>query len=476
MKITFPMTDDWRGCYRDNWRDQISNEAFSHPAKFSRSLIYRIYDWLESQGHLVAGDTVIDPFGGVGLGAVDALSRGINWLGCELEARFVDLGQGCDCTGKSKADWTRFYGRWEKVNHKGGRHWCPRCIAEAKQIIPGQTSFFETAAYVQSSGKIPQTSAHRYDGNIPALFSRFRRKGAVARLLQGDSRRLGAVLAESGARAVVSSPPYVESLASDDPDTRGGLFTKDAKRRNDKTLTATYGTTPGQLGGLKAGRFDAAIMSPPFAGNSGGRGDASREGIDAALFDRHQGAMVGGIGAADNGNLAAMQARDNDLDAVIISSPFEDSTVCQDKTFWINDGRKTPPQGQVGYGTSPGQLGADSGDTFWSAARLILEQCHQQLALGGVAVFVTKDFVKNGRRMEFSQQWARLCVAVGFEPLAHFRAWLVEESAGQYNTGGELVTKTKSRKSFFRRLAEKNGSPSIDHEDVLIFQKQEAHR
>jgi hypothetical protein len=35
---------------------------------------------------------------------------------------------------------------------------------------------------------------------------------------------------------------------------------------------------------------------------------------------------------------------------------------------------------------------------------------------------------------------------------------------------GETVTK-KERKSFFRRLAEKNGSPPIDFEEVLFCQK-----
>lgn len=47
--------------------------------------------------------------------------------------------------------------------------------------------------------------------------------------------------------AAVSSPPFAQSIGSDDPDKRGGLF-RDERRRNDVNLTGEYGDTPGQLG------------------------------------------------------------------------------------------------------------------------------------------------------------------------------------------------------------------------------------
>ena len=34
---------DWVGCYADNWKNEITPDAFAHPAKFSRGLIQRIY-------------------------------------------------------------------------------------------------------------------------------------------------------------------------------------------------------------------------------------------------------------------------------------------------------------------------------------------------------------------------------------------------------------------------------------------------
>ena len=485
-------TLDWYNCYRQSWKGEISPESFAHPAKFSRGLIRRIYAYLLDEGLLQAGDTVLDPFGGIGLGAADAVRYGINWVGIELEQRFVDFG-GCQCTGISKTDWVRCYGRWERFNYKAGRHWCPACLAQAKEVIeaPPQLSLFnlsdllkshpQTASYTQDSGRIPFTTPHYYAGNIDR-FNDLARGRARAVLWQGDSRELLAILGEIGCRG--------------------------------------------------EGQSLSVIASPPFAGNSGGRGEASRNGIDAGLFERHQGAMVGGIGDKEEGNLASMQAKEGDLRVVITSPPYEriyprkmnadkhpehitggdygDENIVRygdsegqlagmeagavegviTSPPYVESLASDEPQKRGGlfrdpkrggdktltatYGETEGQLGRMkggnvNGDTFWGAARLIVEQSRAVLAEGRPAVFVTKDFVRKGKRVPFSAQWVQLCEACGFELVVHIRAWLVEERGAQYNLAGDLIVKQVERKSFFRRLAEKKGSPRIDWEDVLVF-------
>ncbi len=495
-------TLDWYNCYRQSWKGEISPESFAHPAKFSRGLIRRIYAYLLDEGLLQAGDTVLDPFGGAGLGAADAVKHGINWVGIELEQRFVDFG-GCQCTGISKTDWVRCYGRWERFNYKAARHWCPACLAQAKEVIEpppeaplllnlfNSLDLFElqpqTASYTQDSGRIPFTDPHYYAGNIDR-FNDLARGRARAVLWQGDSRELLAILGEIG------------------------------RRREGQSLSV--------------------IASPPFAGNSGGRGEASRNAIGAALFERHQGAIVGGIGDKNEGNLASMQAKEGDLRAVITSPPYADGCVYtggdvnldyvkgsgKALAIGLHEGARAvkygPAEGQLAemkagevegvitsppyveslasdepqkrgglfrdpkrsgdktltatYGETEGQLGRMkggnvNGDTFWGAARLIVEQSRAVLAEGRPAVFVTKDFVKKGERVPFSAQWVQLCEACGFELVVHIRAWLVEERGAQYNLAGDLIVKQVERKSFFRRLAEKKGSPRIDWEDVLVF-------
>ena len=461
---------------------------------------------------------MLDPFGGVALGAADALRQGVNWIGVELEQRFVDTGAGCDCEGISKGDWIRFYGRWDKVNYKGGRYWCPRCVAEAGKVaepLP-QPSLFEmkneSASYVRDSGRIPSTRTHRYEGNLD-LFARTAKDGARAVLLQGDSRRLADVLGGAFG-GIVTSPPWgdIEGAKAArkfaDPGMSAELFqksnrpgtTKEAILRGmAKENKTVYGETEDNLGNLTArvGDFKAVIASPPFAGTSGGRGEASRNGIDAALFERHQGSMVGGIGDEAGGNMASMQAKEDDLLAVtgmhggkgaeelggkgvggqlegVITSPPYASSLASDEAQKRGGLFRDPKRGKdktltATYGETEGQLGLDSGDTFWGAAKLIVSQCRQVLAADGVAVFITKNFVKGGQRVPFTDQWVQLCEACGFELIVHARAWLIEDRQGQSDFDGIVVTKRVQHKSFFRLLAEKNGSPSIDWEDVLIF-------
>jgi hypothetical protein len=102
------MIDEWRGCYGEGWQGLIVPEAFAHPAKFSRALIQRIYEHVVAEGWAKPGDVVVDPFAGVALGALDAQRLGLNYVGVELEQRFVDLGGGYDCPGFTKETWRRY--------------------------------------------------------------------------------------------------------------------------------------------------------------------------------------------------------------------------------------------------------------------------------------------------------------------------------------------------------------------------------
>jgi DNA modification methylase len=86
-----PVTE-WHGCYDDGWGDLIVSEAYAHPAKFAKGLIERIIEHGLAQGYWQAGDTLGDPFGGVALGGIIAGYHGLNWIGVELEQKFVELG------------------------------------------------------------------------------------------------------------------------------------------------------------------------------------------------------------------------------------------------------------------------------------------------------------------------------------------------------------------------------------------------
>jgi len=54
------MIDDWRNLYRGGWKGLMVDDAFSHPAKFSRNLIKHIYEHCIAEGWLQAGNRNYD--------------------------------------------------------------------------------------------------------------------------------------------------------------------------------------------------------------------------------------------------------------------------------------------------------------------------------------------------------------------------------------------------------------------------------
>ena len=86
-------TDTWHGCYDESWKDIIVDDAFAHPAKFAPGLIKRIFTEGLSRGWWKRGDLIGDPFGGIGSGGLVANGHGLDWIGVELEPKFVALAQ-----------------------------------------------------------------------------------------------------------------------------------------------------------------------------------------------------------------------------------------------------------------------------------------------------------------------------------------------------------------------------------------------
>lgn len=106
MKIT-----EWHNCYPSNWKGLIVPDAIAHPAKYSSKLIRRIYEHLFEMEWLSPGDKVVDPFGGVALGALNAMQFGLHWYGNELEERFWKLGNRrlAEKKGSPRIDWETVY-------------------------------------------------------------------------------------------------------------------------------------------------------------------------------------------------------------------------------------------------------------------------------------------------------------------------------------------------------------------------------
>ncbi len=80
--------------------------------------------------------------------------------------------------------------------------------------------------------------------------------------------------------------------------------------------------------------------------------------------------------------------------------------------------------------------------------------------------------MRNKQRVPFGEQWLALCESVGFEPVLWAVAHKEEYQGTQTSMFGDDVELTKSRISFFRRLANaKNPDSAILNEDVIFMRK-----
>lgn len=462
---------NWFGLYRASWGREIVPEAYGHPAKFARGLIRRIYAHALERGYLQEGAVVIDPFAGVALGALDAMFHGLHFIGCELEDKFVQLGQ------QNIDLWNRRYG--------GGklRRWGTAVLAQGDsrrlcEVLEG------ARAEGKPSMRCPYCGSTLYDEDIT-------RDGEALRCADCGNRveftdAWDEAIWTHPPQAMIASPPFSNSQQVDNRTAPVLIEGSSWKKRQG---SITVGTSPAQLGNMPTGEPpQAVIASPPYAvldtGGKGGEGPGSAGAPNAGKLS---GASSGiGYGRSD-GQLAALPEGEPpagivQVDACVSSPPWEESLGSTDLDF-IHNRLTTGPSGSTElrsraksdgqvYGCAEGQLGAEAGKTFWSAAKTILLQCHAVLAPGGVAIWVLKAFVRNKAIVDFPGQWEALCNSCGFETIEVIRAWLVEDRGAQFALNGDLVEKKVARKSFFRRLHEKNYPDlAIDYEIVLITRK-----
>ena len=423
------MTDPtiWHGCYRDGWGELIVGEAFAHPAKFAYGLIKRIYEHGFGRGWWQKGELIADPFGGIGTGGIVAAYMGLRWFGVELEPRFVALFEKNIALHRRK---------WESV------------------------------------------------------------RDPVPVMVQGDSRQFSRLLSDCS--AIVTSPPYAETAvamesgrASKQAESLrravedGRVTGRESVRVAHKGFNAhtnlamegvAYGSTPGQIGRLKAGDVDAVITSPPYADSVKGEHGETETAQETRDKRQTQGGSLGqsqrhgGYGATE-GNIGNLKA-----DAVVTSPPYADCINSQGSGIdWSKSvapcssdcARAKRAEELAGnYGATPGQLGNTSGETYWQAMAVVYDECRKVLKSGGIMCVVVKDYVKGGERVPLCDQTHDLLLSLGFEPVERIRAMVVEEQRHE-GLWGEVVEK-KERKSFFRRLAESKGSPPIDWEEALV--------
>jgi len=461
------LKDKWHGCYEDGWAGIIVPEAFGHPAKMSYNLTRRIFKHALSEGWIKPGDTVVDPFGGIGSTGLIGAALGLRVICVELEEKFCRMTTGYDCPGMSKKEWVRWFGRFDRNTEI-----CPACQSN----IPGR--------YEKNSHIIPSQEPHRYVGN----FEKNRRIFECQHfghayqpvMLQGDSRNLSEIL--SKADLIVSSPPFSERQPPADGRPLDGR--KNERYELRKHRKDTYGATPGQLGAMKPGSVDAVVSSPPWQKQEGSM--QSRKFRDAEksaqmLADRCAAGETKGHYATPAARKRAMDKANNQdygqtpgnlanlkpghVDSIISSPPWEGSVGGGGDQLQYTAGLLPGEsrRGKVGKGdlhhyneNNANNLGNSQGETFWGAAKQIVKQCHQILRPGGVAIWVVKDFVRDKKRVDFTGEWQWMCEQLGFKTLHIHHAMLYKEDQTMTFEWGKPIRKEDV--SFFRRNVHNKGA------------------
>ena len=464
--------------YSDSWQGEITPEAFSHPAKYSRALIRKIYQHMLESGWFKPGDKVVDPFGGVALGAYQALQNGLVWWGCELEPKFVKLGN--ENIDLWNGRYSQHFAKWGTAVLIQGdsRNLAKNIQGYADMSLsspPYANSINANDAANDSSARqerklangIPDTAYHRGGPNStqnrPQIYGYT--DGQLGSMKEGDFE------------AAITSSPFGAGETRNRSEFQGGEIASMMSRAYTQDK---QGVTAGNLAHLvtKEEDFEAAVSSPAYVDtvkNSEGTGvrfDPINHKGDNAYKASSQ-AQYG----KSNGQLGAMNG--NGFEAAVSSSPFEAGTPTNQRPCKHTDEYKMK-YGHIGseklnqhdYGDHPANVGNETGETFWTAARQIVEQTYQILKPGAYTAWVCGDFIRNKKRVYFGRQWMELCQAVGFEPIEWAIAWKTEYKGNQLDIFGNDHEKRIDRVSFFRRLAnEKNPDNAILNEDVIFMRK-----
>lgn len=412
-----PRTDD-QAQTRQDGTGRTKPKSDTDVMPVLRGQIHNVASCPNCNGRIEQGSVIGDAFGGIGTTGIIGAYHGMRVVSVELEKKFVSL---------ARRNYALHSSKWKALGS-------PRPVilqgdSRAFHVLAGKTdSVLASPPYAGSVHDGNGIDASKLTGNPAGPNSQAGNGG------YGQSAgQIGALKAGS-VDGVVSSPPFLHARSDT---TKSGRCTKGGPcQEREQSIAAGregYGSSPGQIDSLPAGTVQGVVTSPPWEKNCEGVMKASKFKDPAAFAEQ----------ARKTGHDASLKAK---LKAMVAD------------------------ESRDSYGESPGQIGKESGETYWQAMNAVYHSCYQAIKPGGVLVLVVKDYVKAGKRVPLCDDTVRLIEHIGFQMVERVHAMLVKETVHADLFGAD-IKQTSSRKSFFRRLAEKKGSPAIDYEEVLFARK-----
>lgn len=243
-------------------------------------------------------------------------------------------------------------------------------------------------------------------------------------ILQGDARNLKGLF-----DSVITSPPYTNRMD-------GGNQLQPGFVPYSGEADGWFTTRPnGNIGNLKYGKIDAVVSSPPY---------------EEAMGDKHHSPRAD-ILAKEKANPVTYTDR---VDAVVTSPPYEGIYSAGHRSELGDVKAQGSAYQSFGETTNVSNIGNLKSSSYLESMLLVYQQCHKVLRDGGIMVLVTKDFIRDQKRIDLAGDTIRLCEEAGFTFLErHYR---------------KLTAVSFWRTIYKQRYPD---APEINTEDILVFRK-----
>lgn len=275
--------------------------------------------------------------------------------------------------------------------------------------------------------------------------------------IQGDARDLERVLKKKVDK-IVSSPPY--SQKNEPFASKSYLKIRKEKGRDTSQPSQNYipySQDPSNIGNLAHGNVNKIITSAPFGQAQSGGGIAKK----GYTGDKHSPTDLIGKRSYMPENTGQDKKNISNLPYIdkVISSPPYEGTVSPYTGGAPMPEDKGPHIGcrniRTGYTKDRNNLGNIKGKSYLEAMLLVYQQCFKVLKPDGLMVLITKDFIRNKKRVRLGEDTIKLCEMAGFK---HFHTYY----------------RKIENPSFWRILYQQKHPEveQIDCEDILCFRKE----
>lgn len=402
-----------------------------HPAKMDLPLCRWIIDKFCYKDE---SEIILDPMAGIGSTLIMGMLMRPNslFIGVELEDKFVKMARANIKKVEKIAKKDMFMKIGKAVCVQGDARDLSKIMKKKVNKIVTSAPFVESfkgSGYKAAQKRIKEG---KYKGQRPDVFLSPTNIAAQG-FADGYSKNPKNIgnLPYGQTDKIVTSPPYSEIRMDGGGKDRAGM-----KPYTDEPAD-TWRTQRDQknIGNLPHGKIDKIISSPPY---------------EEAMGKKHH--------SPANTKLTREKKLPNTytdrVDKIVSSPPFE-------QTISSKAGGPTSKKFNPGgcrklrsYSSNEDNIGNLKGKTYLGEMLMVYKQCYKILKPAGLMILITKDFIRNFKRVHLGEDTIKLCQAAGF-------------------TLKEIYYRKIEHPSFWRiNYQQKHPEvEKIDSEDILIFEK-----